>query len=30
MTPEQFDRLADAGFNRIPVYREVLADLDTP
>ncbi|MGM0569343.1 anthranilate synthase component I [Marinobacter sp.] len=30
MTPEQFDRLANAGFNRIPVYREVLADLDTP
>ncbi len=30
MTPEQFDRLAEAGFNRIPVYREVLADLDTP
>ena len=30
MTPEQFTELADAGFNRIPVYREVLADLDTP
>ncbi|MDX1633565.1 MAG: anthranilate synthase component I [Marinobacter sp.] len=30
MTPEQFAALADAGFNRIPVYREVLADLDTP
>ena len=30
MTPAQFDRLADEGFNRIPVTREVLADLDTP
>ncbi|MDX1599175.1 MAG: anthranilate synthase component I [Marinobacter sp.] len=30
MTPEQFAELAEAGFNRIPVYREVLADLDTP
>ena len=30
MTPEQFRQLADAGFNRIPVLREVLADLDTP
>jgi len=30
MTPEQFSGLAQAGFNRIPVYREVLADLDTP
>lgn len=30
MTPEQFDRLAKDGFNRIPVTREVLADLDTP
>ncbi|UZE96671.1 anthranilate synthase component I [Alkalimarinus alittae] len=30
MTPEQFDRLAEEGFNRIPVTREVLADLDTP
>ncbi|MFD2231191.1 anthranilate synthase component I [Alkalimarinus sediminis] len=30
MTPEQFDRLAKEGFNRIPVTREVLADLDTP
>ena len=30
MTPEQFSGLADAGYNRIPVYREVLADLDTP
>ena len=30
MTPAQFDRLAKDGFNRIPVTREVLADLDTP
>ncbi|MCE8018289.1 anthranilate synthase component I [Halomonas sp. MCCC 1A17488] len=30
MTPERFRALADAGYNRIPVTREVLADLDTP
>ncbi|MDY6798246.1 MAG: anthranilate synthase component I [Pseudomonadota bacterium] len=30
MTPEQYTELAQAGFNRVPVYREVLADLDTP
>lgn len=30
MTPEQFAALATAGYNRIPVSREVLADLDTP
>jgi anthranilate synthase component 1 len=30
MTPEHFARLASAGYNRIPVLREVLADLDTP
>ena len=30
MTPEQFQLLADQGYNRIPVSREVLADLDTP
>ncbi len=30
MSPEQFDALAAKGFNRIPVVREVLADLDTP
>lgn len=30
MTPERFERLAEAGYNRIPVVREVLADLDTP
>lgn len=30
MTPEQFQRYAEQGYNRIPVFREVLADLDTP
>jgi anthranilate synthase component 1 len=30
MTPEQFQLLAAQGYNRIPVSREVLADLDTP
>ncbi|KOR30244.1 anthranilate synthase component I [Achromatium sp. WMS2] len=30
MTPQQFSDLAAQGFNRIPVVREVLADLDTP
>ncbi|MFO7953399.1 anthranilate synthase component I [Thioalkalivibrio sp.] len=30
MTPEQFDQLAREGFNRIPLVREVLADLETP
>ena len=30
MTLERFDELAKAGYNRIPVTREVLADLDTP
>ncbi|MEX0604654.1 MAG: anthranilate synthase component I [Marinobacter sp.] len=30
MTPEHFASLNEAGFNRIPIYREVLADLDTP
>jgi len=30
MTPEQFSNLAQEGYNRIPVMREVLADLDTP
>ncbi|MCE8034422.1 MAG: anthranilate synthase component I [Halomonas sp.] len=30
MTPERFRTLVDAGYNRIPVTREVLADLDTP
>jgi len=27
---EQFEQLRSEGFNRIPVYRSVLADLDTP
>ena len=30
MDPQQFDALRGAGFNRIPVIREILADLDTP
>ncbi|TQV71781.1 anthranilate synthase component I [Exilibacterium tricleocarpae] len=30
MTPEQFTALAQQGYNRIPIMREVLADLDTP
>jgi len=30
MTHEQFEILAKQGYNRIPVMREVLADLDTP
>jgi len=30
MTREEFDALATEGYNRIPVMREVLADLDTP
>ena len=30
MNPQDFQRLVDADFNRIPVAREVLADLDTP
>lgn len=30
MTSERFADLAQAGYNRIPVTREVLADLDTP
>ena len=30
MTPEKFQQFADQQFNRIPVVREVLADLDTP
>ena len=30
MTPDQFERLEKQGYNRIPVMREVLADLDTP
>ena len=30
MKPEQFDTFATEGYNRIPLVREVLADLDTP
>ncbi|TAN51845.1 MAG: anthranilate synthase component I [Methylococcaceae bacterium] len=30
MTPEQFQQYALAGYNRIPLSRQVLADLDTP
>ena len=30
MTLEQFNNYAEQGYNRIPVSREVLADLDTP
>jgi anthranilate synthase component I len=30
MSPEEFDRLVAEGHNRIPLVREVLADLDTP
>jgi len=30
MTPEKFAQLASQDFNRIPVTREVLADLETP
>ncbi len=30
MSPKQFDAFAQQGYNRIPVYREILADLETP
>ena len=30
MTPEKFAELASQNFNRIPVTRQVSADLDTP
>ncbi len=30
MNKEQFEQLRSEGYNRIPVYRSVLADLDTP
>ncbi len=30
MTPDDFAHLAREGYNRIPVTREILADLDTP
>ncbi len=30
MTPEKFQQLVKEGYNRIPICRQVLADLDTP
>jgi anthranilate synthase component I len=30
ITPDRFSQLAGEGYNRIPLVREVLADLDTP
>ena len=30
MTEEEFNNLKDKGFNRVPVFRKKLADLDTP
>ena len=30
MSPEEFQILVEAGYNRIPLMREVLADLETP
>ena len=30
MNEQEFSKLADQGYNRIPLMREVLADLDTP
>jgi anthranilate synthase component 1 len=30
MTPELYTQLTEQGFNRIPVFQEILADLDTP
>jgi len=30
LSQSEFERLAQAGYNRIPLAREVLADLDTP
>jgi len=30
MELDAFQKLANAGYNRVPVYREVLADLETP
>ncbi len=30
MNKQQYEQLVSAGYNRIPVYRSVLADLDTP
>ena len=30
MTPEKYQQLVSEGYNRIPLMREILADLDTP
>ena len=30
MTPDQFNYYARQGYNRIPIFKEILADLDTP
>ena len=30
ITRADYDRLARGGYNRIPLHREVLADLETP
>ena len=30
MNKQQFEQFRSEGYNRIPVYRSVLADLDTP
>ena len=30
MTPENYARLVDEGYNHIPIIRELFADLDTP
>ena len=30
MTPDQFDALVAQGYNRIPLKREILADLKRP
>ena len=30
MTEQDFEQYAKEGYNKIPIYREVLADLDTP
>ena len=30
MTPAQFSALAEQGYNRIPLLREIIADLETP
>ncbi|MGB0866057.1 MAG: anthranilate synthase component I [Granulosicoccaceae bacterium] len=30
MTPDQFQQYAEAGYNRLPVSRQILADMDTP